>query len=73
MSEHRTILTFLDHICVKLGFCLPEPARTELASRDDYTPDEIARAVLKAEELDPDLERRHFRAIRNEFISFFDE
>ena len=72
MNEDQSILSFLDHICVKFGFCLSESVRFELASKGPYKPDDFVRVVMEAEGLDPDSAHRYFTDLRNEFIVFFD-
>ncbi len=71
MSECSDILKFLDHICIRFGFCLPSSTRAKIASGGPYQPDEIASLVLEEEGLNPDSELQHFRSLRNEYISFF--
>lgn len=68
--ENAELLKFLDHICVKFGFCLSPTSRTKIASGSPYQPEEIACIVLLEEGLDPDLELHHFRSLRNEYIKF---
>ena len=72
MNECTDLLKFLDHICIKLGFCLSATSRSKIASGGPYRPEDIARIVLEEEGISPDCEVRHFRAVRNEFINFFD-
>jgi hypothetical protein len=70
MNESADLLEFLDHICVKLGFCLSATSRSKIASGGPYRPEDIARIVLDEEGLNPDCEVKQFRALRNEFINF---
>lgn len=70
MTEYTMILKFLDRVCIKYGFCLPESKRTEIASSGPYEADDIAKLVIEAEGLNPDFETRHFRALRDEYTEF---
>ena len=71
MSECTDMLKFLDHVCIKFGFCLSANTRNKIASGGPYQPEDIARIVLEEEGLSPDCELQHFRALRNEFVSYF--
>jgi hypothetical protein len=71
MTECSDILKFLDHICIKFGFCLPACSRAKIASEGPYQADDFARIVLEEEGLNPDFELKNFRSLRNEFLNFF--
>ena len=70
-QDEKHLKGFLDHICVKLGFCLPKQIRDEIAIGGPYSPAEMARVVLAKEGLDPSVEPGLFRDVRNEFATFF--
>lgn len=56
----------LNELCADLGFCMPPHARSQLARTTPNESDAFARAVFKAENLDPDLaDRRLFLQVRD--------
>ena len=71
-EDEKRLLAFLDHICLKLGFCLPKSTRHEISRGGPYSADQIAGIVLEKEGLNPDGELRHFRDIRNEYTAFIE-
>ena len=70
MNEQQLILSILDYMCVKLGFCLPEPVRMEIAANVPYAPQQIAMIVLEREGFNLESEQRHYKAIREEYTAF---
>lgn len=67
------IKKYLDFICVEFGFCLPPTKVDELQSRDVYTADDFVREILQIEGMNPELEQKHFRELKKEFVARFGE
>jgi hypothetical protein len=64
-SEHE-VKRLLDHLCVKLGFCLSPADTLWIQEHTPNTPDSFTDAVYKAEGLDPLTAERHlYRQVRN--------
>jgi hypothetical protein len=70
MSDERqrptahAIEQLLNTLCVKLGFCLPASVNRQLANSGPTNADLFAKAVFKAEGLDPRLHVSLFRQVR---------
>lgn len=69
-GDYQNVMNFMNHICIKYGVCLPKKCRNSIANNGPYSANEISRILLKYEGLDPDIEIRLFRCIRNEYIEF---
>ncbi len=53
MSAKESIDKLLAELCVEWGFCLPPASCDRIAAMDEFTPEEFAEAVLRAEGMDP--------------------
>lgn len=67
----KEIEKLLSYLCVDWGFCIPHEDAKTLKESDYLDADEFARAVLIAEEMDPDIEVKWRRKIRNKFRERF--
>lgn len=67
------IKKYLDFICVQFGFCLPPGKIDGLLYRDHYVADDFVREILVIEGMDPNLELKHFRELKKEFVDRFGE
>jgi hypothetical protein len=69
-SELRRLL---DALCIEWGFCIPPRASDEIARRATIRAEEFAKAVLEAEEMNPEYEQKWFRRITDRFIEEFEK
>lgn len=60
--EHR-LAQFLSRACVELGFCLPPKVKGNLVANPGETASFFVSQVMIAEGLNPQSEKRHFRAL----------
>ena len=67
-SELRRLL---DALCIDWGFCISPKAADEIARGMTITAEEFAKAVLEAEEMNPEYEQKWFRRITDRFIEEF--
>jgi len=63
----------LDRLCVEWGFCIPPKCAEEIVNRPSITAEELASAVLEAEEMNPQDEQAWFQKIADRFIEQFGE
>jgi hypothetical protein len=61
----------LGALCREWGFCIPPEAQDEIAGRSTITAEEFATAVLEAEGMNPELEKKWFQRITARFIEEF--
>jgi len=54
MLSPSEIMKILNVLCIEYGFCLPETVRREICNEKDLDAFALARAVVRAEGLDPD-------------------
>lgn len=59
----REIEWLLEDLCVKRGFCLPRSAQEELINSPPPTPEAFAIAVVRAEGLDPQIDKQLYRGV----------
>jgi hypothetical protein len=71
VNEEKEIRSFLDEICVDLGFCLPLQDIEKLVARKNYEVDEFVRELFLAEDMNPDLELNLFRQVKRRFTDRF--
>lgn len=69
-DEEQHLSRFLDHLCVKQGYCLPPSVREDIASNGPYEPARLATLVLQAEGLDPEMHLKQLRDVRNAYVAF---
>jgi hypothetical protein len=69
----RALRWLLYDLCVDGGYCIPSDATDAIAQRSSITAGEFARAVLEAEGMNPDYEKKALRAVRARFIERFGE
>jgi hypothetical protein len=65
-------MQFLNLACVELGFTLTKEVREEIALAGPYEPADLARIILVKEGLDPEVDLKLFREVRNAYIRFLD-
>jgi hypothetical protein len=63
--------SLLDELCVDLGFCLPPDARVRLQDAPPRDVDAFTDAVFVAEGLDPRLDKRLRRQVRERVVRHF--
>jgi len=63
----------LDVLCVQWGFCIPPETSEDISRRSSLTANEFAAAVLQAEGMNPEYEKRWFLRVRDRFIEKFGE
>jgi hypothetical protein len=61
----------LDELCVEWGFCVPPEAYNEICRRSSLSAEEFASAVLQAEGMNPEYEKKWFRSPSNRFVETF--
>ena len=69
----RDLRELLDELCVKWGFCIPSGAYNEISRRSSLSAGEFASAVLQAEGMNPEYEKKWFRRLRDRFVEDFGE
>lgn len=67
----KSIENLLDNICVQLGFCLPPTEQEKIASQNSWQATEFAMAVISAEGLNPEYEKKWVKEISSRFTSYF--
>jgi len=78
-SQDETTLTegelrrLLSVLCVEWGFCIPSEASEDISRRSSLSANEFATAVLQAEGMNPEHEKKWFQRIRDRFVEEFGE
>jgi len=62
-----------DVLCVEWGFCIPSEASEDISRRSSLTVNEFATAVLQAEGMNPEYDKKWFLRIRDRFLEEFGE
>ena len=73
LETERDLRNLLTTLCVEWGFCIPPKCTDEIVSRTSITAKEFAKAVLEAEEMNPEYEQAWVRKIANRFVEMFGE
>jgi hypothetical protein len=60
MLRNRDVDWLLEDLCAKGGYCLSADVNVRLRNAPPDTPQKFAEAVIRAEGLDPTLDRREF-------------
>jgi len=63
----------LDVLCVEWGFCIPSKASEDICRHLSPSANEFATAVLRAEGMNPEYEKKWFLRIRDRFVEEFVE
>ena len=69
----RALRWLLYDLCVKGGFCISSDTTDAIARRSSWTAEEFARAVLEAEGMNPDYEKKSLRGVKEWFVERFGE
>jgi len=67
MNLEAEIKSFLDEICLDMGFCLSPKDIEFMLSRKQYIADDFIREIFDIEGLSPDLELKLFRQVKKRF------
>jgi hypothetical protein len=69
----RDLRDLLDELCVEWGFCIPPAACDEISRRSSLSAGEFASAVLQAEGMNPEYEKKWFQKLSDLFVGRFGE
>jgi hypothetical protein len=67
-DDKSFIIGFLDMVCVKYGIHIPLQNKRQIAESWPIDPNKLADAVLRAGGIDPEMEIKLSRQIRNAYI-----
>ena len=67
----REIRCLLDDLCVNWGFCIPPKDAEALCARTYLSADSFANALLEAEGMKPEYEKKWVQCISRRFIEHF--
>jgi hypothetical protein len=67
----NAVTQLLDHLCIKLGFCLPPDAYARLSADPPSDIVSFANAVFEAEDMDPSTTSRLYHQVKAEVADAF--
>ena len=67
----RTIEGLLEFLCVRWGFCLSPDEQKRIEFKVEWSAEEFAISVLKAEGFNPEYESKWVRRIKEKFTEYF--